>query len=186
MAKPTRNTVDDLIAQWRAAGLDVDVGKPAALPEIVVQTKPQSLDGCFLGLASAAPSASVYTTHSTGVVVDVPPSSNNIFASWRCPKTGKIRRFASKPYKKWIKENGWKLAQLGKVQEYPIRVVLTVEGHLREGRDISNLEKGIVDTMKKVGVIIDDSWTYITNVTIRYRRTPDGEGVRVTIGKDVD
>jgi len=168
VAKPTRNTVDDLIAQWRAAGLDVEVGKPATLPEIVPQIKPQAV-------------ASVYTTHSTGVVVDVPPSSNNLFPAGRDG-----RRYMSKQYKKWIAANGQKLAQLGVVQEYPVRVVLTVEGHLREGRDISNLEKAIVDTMKKVGVIIDDSWTYITNVTIRYRRTPDGEGVRVTIGKDVD
>lgn len=110
------------------------------------------------------------------VYVDVPPSVNNLFCTG---KNGK--RFPSKEYKLWVAENGWKLARLGAVKRYPVAIVFTVEFELRKGRDLDNLNKAILDTMKKVKVIEDDDWQHVNSVTVKHNPAGGLKGVRIEI-----
>lgn len=113
------------------------------------------------------------------VVVDVPPSVNNLFRAGGKADGGK--RFTTKAYKSWIALNAGKLASLIPVRSYPVGIKLTIEGKLRKGRDIDNLCKAIIDCLVRVGILADDNWEHVHSVAINYRPKECGEGIRVEV-----
>lgn len=163
MAKKLK-IIEHWLAECRANGLSPTVGPMTKLPEIA----PQTANTEICGLPT-----------EDSVVVGVPPSVNNLFRAGGAGDGG--RRFTTKEYKKWTAANGYKLAALGRITEYPVGVRLTVECKMRVGRDLDNLCKAILDTMVKVGVLEGDDWRYVSRVVVEHRLTDKGDGMRVRI-----
>ena len=176
MAKRKPDSTDAYLAELRAKGVEFTEGKTVAFPEIVAETTNTAISP---GVHNAHPAV---CDSGRVCVVHTPPSVNGLFRTGN-GKNGQPMRFKSREYKAWVKANGWKLATLGVVRDYPVAVILTVECKLRVGRDLDNLNKAVLDTMKSVGVLVDDDWRYVSSVLVRYRPC-DGVGVRVTITKE--
>ncbi len=87
----------------------------------------------------------------TTIWLSFPPSLNSLFP-------GKVRRFKSKKYEEWIKEN----IQLLKSQTYdiinePVSVSYRFGRPDKRKRDLDNLFKAPNDLLVSQGVISDDS-----------------------------
>ncbi len=107
------------------------------------------------------------------IVVPVPPSTNNLFVN-----AGK-RRVTSSKYQDWQNVAIPILRALSPPTQYPVGIVLTVEEKVRSSRDIDNFVKPILDAIVKAELIVNDNVKHVAEVTIRYRPSDLGAGVRV-------
>lgn len=89
--------------------------------------------------------------------VPIPPSVNNLFLN-----VGK-RRVRTRDYDAWIPLCEIAVKRVRPVVEYPVEIVLTVNGGkgFPTSRDIANCEKAVTDTLKKAGVLAEDAVPYI-------------------------
>jgi Holliday junction resolvase RusA-like endonuclease len=113
------------------------------------------------------------------VIVELPPSLNNLFPTSRSGK-----RFKSRAYTVWQATQIPILRQLESAKDYPVELWFTVNEKTRI--DIDNLNKALCDGLKVAGVIKDDKPRYVCGVHIVYRPTEGGYGVKVEILETVE
>ena len=92
------------------------------------------------------------------ITLPLPPSVNSLYEGG-----SKQKRFPSKRYKTW-------LAVCPRLPMHNLaNVKLRYDFYMPDNRarDCANLEKAITDFLVKQGVIIDDSWQYILEMTLR-------------------
>lgn len=97
------------------------------------------------------------------VIVPLPPSVNNLFATVRGG-----RRVKSKAYKAWIAESVPTIEKLFR-HESPYAVLMTVCGKVNKQRDIDNMVKPILDCLVQCGVIDNDTIAHVKRVTIEVK-----------------
>lgn len=108
-----------------------------------------------------------FAVKQTGpAVIDLPPSTNNLFAT-----ISSGRRVKTKAYRSWIKKNALSLGlQLPRPATFPVRLEITIIGGsgLNTRRDLSNFVKPIEDALVFAGVLPDDSLPYVSVVKVSF------------------
>lgn len=107
----------------------------------------------------------------------VPPSANALWQggirTWRDKRTGGFRQgwtqWRSPAYEGWLHECSLLIGRAERVPG-PVRVAITVRGGkgFREGRDLDNCVKPVVDLVRHKRVISDDNVTVVVEVCARY------------------
>lgn len=118
-----------------------------------------------------------------------PPSLNNLFAHGPVQaRNGKtvVRRFVSKPYRKWRKEAETliKLARLKPVVGPEAEVVISIKPPDRRKRDRDNYRKAILDALTRCGVWPDDD--IVDSAPVEWDHERKAVGAIVTIRAEVD
>lgn len=83
--------------------------------------------------------------------IDVPPSTNNLYANAR--GKGRVKALA---YRQWLEAAGWEVKAQAKGRGITGKWCLTIRAHIRSTRDISNLIKPIEDLAVKLKLAPDD------------------------------
>lgn len=100
------------------------------------------------------------------LTVPIPPSVNHMFV------VARKKVFRSRNYTAWVRRC-FCLAKGRQPQQFsqPVSVVITIHGGKgwRRNRDIDNTIKAVVDLIKHLGVIADDSTLHVWETTARYR-----------------
>lgn len=102
------------------------------------------------------------------VDLPIPPSVNSI---WH--KKGR-KMYRSKSYTLWLKAADAAATEQGKLigvpwKGGPVQIVMTVfRGRgWRKGRDLDNCAKVLIDWLRTRGHLVEDSWEYVSSVTVR-------------------
>lgn len=112
-----------------------------------------------------------------GVVVvnlPVPPSVNNLY--FNSPHGGRVMTAEGRA---WCEDAIDRLKAMRKATAYPVTIHYVIREYVRANRDGSNMEKALVDCMKKAKVIEDDDVRRVVGQSWRYEPTEDGVGVDV-------
>jgi len=100
--------------------------------------------------------------HSIMFKVEIPPSANSIWRSYR----GRVVK--SKKYTLWQQISCLQIGRVGTFLE-PVAVsieVVTGKGW-RSNRDLDNIAKPILDLLKTVEIIQDDSTKFVKSISLR-------------------
>lgn len=112
---------------------------------------------------------------ATILVLDLPPTSNNLFGH-----VGK-RRYRTQQYENWIAAAGWQL-KCQKAPEWtqPVSLLIEVrEPPTARREDLDGRAKATIDLLVRHSVIKDDSQAFVRQITLAW--SDQIEGVRVTV-----
>ena len=98
-----------------------------------------------------------------------PLSTNEIYSG---------RRFKTKAYKQWIKDNGWQINLQPKPAARFRRCVVTVDIPFDYGADIDNALKSTLDLLQTMHIIANDK--HVEEITVRRARSVT-RNCRVTV-----
>lgn len=120
------------------------------------------------------PGGETPVNQSREMVVPIPPSVNNLFATVRG------RRVKSAAYRAWMEQATFALHGHEWQGGYPVKVTMTVCEKVNAQRDLDNFAKPLLDSLVAAGVIRRDSVKFVTDVVLRYR-PGTGDGVRIEL-----
>lgn len=92
-----------------------------------------------------------------------PLSTNELYAG---------RRYKTKAYKNWIRDNGWEINLQPKPRERFRRCVVTVDLPFDYGADIDNALKSTLDLLQTMHIIANDK--HVEEITVRRKRGVTG------------
>jgi Holliday junction resolvase RusA-like endonuclease len=112
----------------------------------------------------------------------VPPTANSI---WRhIVVHGRPRTLLSKEYKDWLEVAALHLRAQGvQAMPSPVSVSVVLEGGdgFRRASDLDNYFKPLIDLVKKLGVIENDSLCHVVELHGAFRRVAGGSSCFITI-----
>lgn len=113
------------------------------------------------------------------VCLPPPPSTNEMYALLVI--NGFARRVAATKYKRWQKEADRIAVALRSPAAYPCHVHICCLGKWYRQRDLDNLLKPTLDTLKRCGVIQDDNLARIGQLSVTQERSEAPPLLRVSI-----
>ena len=119
-------------------------------------------------------------TEPCQVWLPFPPSVNNLFSQGMVK--GKMRRFASKPYKAWRREAVLRLcaARIPRFSE-PVVVKLSLTPRDNRARDADNYNKAVLDALVEARILHDDSCHWVKSVIAWFEEPGANPGVTVSL-----
>lgn len=109
------------------------------------------------------------------VMLPLPPSTNNLFATYRG------RRVKSREYKAWLAATAPLLLELRRPKSLPAEITAIIFGKVNAARDLDNFLKPLCDSIVAAGVIPGDSLKYVTRLRISYGGDWDAEESAVMV-----
>lgn len=130
------------------------------------------------GKKGAPKLATVRTYPAWPCVVELPPSTNNLFIN-----RGR-KRVKSPNYRKWISRVLNTMRPYAQPVTYPVSITFIVREKMNSQSDISNRIKATEDAMRTAGIIHNDNVKHVTDVRIQYRPVEGGRGVEIWVRPD--
>jgi hypothetical protein len=119
------------------------------------------------------------------VLLPLPPSTNNLFATVGTSDC-KQRRVKTRAYREWLAAAGIVLLELRKPKALPAKVCFTIFGTVNRARDCDNFLKPLLDALVSADVLPGDSLKYVTDVRISYGGPWDAPDPRVMVSVEAD